>query len=139
MKLFVDSSVIIYGLEIWNSNSARILDLILEGELEAVISEKVMEEVRNYFRRRKGSEYAFLVTMLLLRNFSIVYRHDIKDEIGKWKEKINRKDLEHIATVKMLKLEYLIAYDRDFEGFKEYLTPKKFLKKIGIKTKSTEY
>ncbi len=139
MKLFVDSSVIIYGLEVWNSNSARILDLIFEGKLEAIISEKVMDEVRNYFRRRKGGDYAFLVTTLLLRNFSIVYRHDIKGEMERWKEKINRKDLEHIATVKMLKLKYLIAYDRDFEGFREYLTPKQFLRKIGYKVKSTEY
>ena len=38
-----------------------------------------------------------------------------------------------------MKLKYLIAYGRDFEGFKEYLTPKQFLRKIGYKEKSTEY
>jgi len=38
-----------------------------------------------------------------------------------------------------LKLKYLIAYDRDFEGFKEYLTSKQFLGKTGYKVKSTEY
>ena len=139
MEVFIDSSTIIYGLEIEKSNSALILDLIVEGEIKGVISEKVVEEVRNYFKRRRGAEYSFLVVSLLLKNFKIIYRHEIEDKIREWKGKIKEKDLEHLATVKMLKLKYLVAYDRDFERFKEYSTPRQFLEKIRVKAKISEY
>lgn len=88
---------------------------------------------------RRNPEYSFLITSLLLKNFGVVYRNEIKSKMQKWRGKIKEKDLEHIATVKMLKLEYLVAYDRDFENFEEYYTPKQFLDKIGVKSMPTEY
>ena len=53
--------------------------------------------------------------------------------------KIKRKDLEHIAAVRSKGIQWLIAYDSDFEGFAEYITPKEFIKAIGLKIKQTEY
>jgi len=50
-----------------------------------------------------------------------------------------RKDLEHIATVRLKEIQWLIAYDEGFEGFPEYITPKNFVKKMGLKVKSTNY
>ena len=69
----------------------------------------------------------------------LVLRDEIGDEIKRWKGKIKDKDLEHLATVKYLDLEYLVAYDQDFEGIDEYITPKQFIKKLGLNGASTEY
>lgn len=54
MRVFVDSSVFIYGLEFAESNSALIYDGIARGTVKAVINEKVIKEVVNYFGRRKA-------------------------------------------------------------------------------------
>ena len=55
------------------------------------------------------------------------------------KGKIKRKDLEHIATVRLKEIQWLIAYDEDFEVFPEYITPREFIKKMGLKVKSTKF
>ncbi len=52
---------------------------------------------------------------------------------------IKDKDLEQLAAVKKLGIKYLISYDRDFEKFEEYITPKAFINWIGIKPSSYEY
>lgn len=44
-----------------------------------------------------------------------------------------------LAAVKKLGIKYLVAYDRDFEGFEEYITPKVFIKEMDIKPASSDY
>ena len=53
--------------------------------------------------------------------------------------KIKEKDLENIATTRQQKLKYLVSYDKDYAGFKEYVTPKQFAKIMGMKQAPTEY
>lgn len=36
-------------------------------------------------------------------------------------------------------LDFLLSYDRDFENFDEYITPKAFIKELGLKTAASEY
>ncbi|ODS38412.1 MAG: hypothetical protein A7316_08040 [Candidatus Altiarchaeales archaeon WOR_SM1_86-2] len=135
MKVFVDSSVIIYGLEQEKSNSAIILDLIFDGEIKAYVSEKVVDEIRRYFKHRRSREYAFFVTTTIRNNFEVMPREEIEDEIHKWRGRIKEKDLEHLATSKYKRLKYLIAYDRDFAdaGVEEYITPKEYLMRLGLR------
>ncbi len=64
---------------------------------------------------------------------------DIKKEMVKYKKLIKGKDLEQLATVKKLGIKFLLAYDRDFENFEEYITPKSFIKEMGIKTALSNY
>lgn len=139
MKLFVDSSVIIYGLEVEKSNSAVILDLIFDGEIKAYVSQKVVDEIQRYFKLRRGGKYAFFVTAIIRNNFEVVSREEIESEIHKWGDKIKEKDLEHLATAKYKRVEYLVGYDRDYAGVEEYLTPKKYLMKLGLKCYDVEY
>jgi hypothetical protein len=56
-----------------------------------------------------------------------------------YKGLIKDKDLEQLATAKKLGIKFLLSYDRDFENFDEYITPKKFIKEMGIKSASTDY
>jgi len=137
--VFLDSSVFIRGYNRSKSNSAKILNLMNEGRMKVVISENVIDELRryfiNYYNKDVWSEVLRHVTTIAV----VVLRDEIGDEIKKWKGKINDKDLEHLATVKYLGLRYLVSYDRDFEGIDEYITPKNFIKKLGLKEADTEY
>ena len=139
MIVFLDSSTIIYGLEFEDSNSAIILNLLIENEIQGYINEKVITEVKNYFRARKGRNYAYLMEIFLRRNSIIVKNSDLIDQMESLKGKIKRKDLEHIATVRFKEIPWLVAYDEDFESFSEYITPKQFVKKMGLRAKPTEY
>lgn len=53
------------------------------------------------------------------------------------KGKVKEKDLEHLATAKSLGLKFIVAFDRGFEPFPEYYTPKEFVEKI-LKLKGFE-
>ena len=139
MQAFLDSSCIILGLEFRGSNSARILDLVLEGKIEAFVSERVITEVREYFRRRRSRHYAFLVESLIRKNSIVLYRNELLEEMEKWKGRIKKKDLEQIAAVKKLGLEHLVGYDRDFKTFPEYKTPRQFILLIKPAPARTEY
>ena len=59
--------------------------------------------------------------------------------MGELKGRIKDKDLEQLAVVKKYGIKYLIAYDRDFENFEEYVTPKKFLQIVGEKYFETDF
>jgi len=139
MIVFLDSSTIIYGLEFNESNSDIILNLLIEKEIQAYINEKVIAEVKNYFRIRKGRNYAYLMEVFLRRNCVVIKNSELIKQMEILKGKIKRKDMEHIATVRLKNLQWLVAYDEDFEGFTEYITPKEFVKKMGLKIKPTEY
>ena len=133
MRVFVDSSVFIYGLEFEESNSAIIYDEITNGSIKAVINEKVIEEVVRYFGRRKGRHFAYLIESQLRRVCEVTQRQDYAGEIEEWKGKIKEKDLEHLATAKKFGLK-IVAYDSDFLPFEEYRTPKQFVDELGKKS-----
>jgi predicted nucleic acid-binding protein len=136
-RAFIDSSTIIFSFERVGSNSALVFDLVFKGEIIGVINEKVVEEVYRRFKKTRGSKWAFRIHDVLRRNFRVL---DLKDlDMSKWRGKIKDKDLPHLATVKVLGLEYLVAYDKDFRGFKEYYTPKEFLIKLGYKHFDTDF
>ena len=138
MRVFVDSSVFIYGLEFEESNSAIIYNEIADGAVKAVINEKIIEEVVRYFRRRKGRHFAYLIESQLRRVSEVEQRQDYAGEIEKWKGKIKEKDLEHLATAKEFELK-IIAYDADFLPFEEYYTPKQFVEELGKKSYGIEW
>ena len=47
--IFLDSNVFIWGYNRRDSNSGKILELMDEGILDIVTSEKVLQELRKYF------------------------------------------------------------------------------------------
>ncbi len=138
MKAFLDSSAIIFAIEFENTNSAIILEMILNGELEGIINEKVLAELKRYFRKRKDRNFAFLAESLLLSNFTV--KDITPKDLKIWEGHIKRKDLEHLTTVKKYEIEYLIAFDEDYEPFEEYITPNNFVKNVlKKKARDTEY
>lgn len=50
-RVFLDTNVFIYAFEFSQSNSGKIIELLNQAEIEAVISERVLLEVQTYFKR----------------------------------------------------------------------------------------
>jgi len=139
LRVFLDTNVFIYAFEFPGSNSAKIIDLLNSGQIEAIISEKVLNEVNAYFKKFHDKDLAGSFRDYLLRTCTVVFSVDIKKEMAQYKNQIKDKDLEQIASVKNLGIKFLVSFDRDFERFEEYITPKAFIKQSGIKPGASEY
>ncbi len=126
--MYIDSSTVIYAFEFKESNSRKILGLIIRREIEAYINQKVINEVKKFFIRNHGESVWIAVKTILSRHFELISEASYSAE--KYRGMIKDKDLEHLAAFKDLKLDLLIAYDRDFKETSGYVTPKNFLIKM---------
>jgi len=52
--------------------------------------------------------------------------------MDRYRDLIKEKDLEQIPVVKMLGWKYLLSYDRDFDAFEEYKSPKEFITALNL-------
>lgn len=138
-SVFIDTNVFIFSFEYPTSNSRRIIEQLNEGKIEAVICDKVVKEVTRYFERHHTTDLARLFRRYLVGSCIIVPREEVNKEMDELKGKIKEKDLEQISVVRKYGLKYIVSYDRDFEGFEEYVTPKKFVEIMGLKAYDTEY
>src|SRR3990170_8666424 len=138
-RIFLDTNVFIYAFEFPESNSNKIIDLLNQGLLEVVISERVLKEVQTYFKKFYNKDLAGSYRDYLLRTCTVVFSVDVKEEMVKHRKLIKDKDLEQLAVVKKFGIKFLVAYDRDFEEIEEYITPQAFIKEMGIKTAASYY
>jgi len=138
-RTFIDTNVFIYAFEYPECNSAKIVDLINKGIIEAIVSEQVVKEVIRYFEKYHNINLARLFRRYLFEACIVITRDQVMDEMNKYKGKIKEKDLEQIAVTKELNIKYLIALDRDFNDFEEYITPRKFIKSMNLKEANIEY
>lgn len=139
LKVFLDTNVFIYAFEFSNSNSAKVIDLLNNGEIEVFISSQVVKEVVRYFERFHSAELANYFRGYLLESCIVVSGDTVSGKMQEFKGQIKDKDLEQLAATKVLGLKYLISYDRDFENFSEYITPKQFVKSMDIQISPTEF
>ena len=138
-RVFLDTNIFIYAFEFPDSNSGKVIDLLNKGQIEAVISERVLKEVQAYFKKFHSKDLSALFRDYLLRTCVLIFQADLKSEMLKYKKLIKAKDLEQVAAVKKLGIKYLLSYDRDFEPFEEYITPKAFIKEVGLKPAASVY
>jgi len=136
---FLDTNVFIFSFEYPESNSRKIIEQLNSGLIDATVCDKVVKEVVKYFEKYYAIELARLFRRYLLESCVVIAKETVGDEMGKWQGKIKEKDLEQLATVKKYGLKYLVSYDRDFEEFDEYVTPKKFIEILGLKPYETEF
>ena len=123
-------------------NSRLVLFLAQLGEFEVVTSELVIEEIERFFRENFGRQAGYISRRFAEElSIRIVKRDEMKREMDALKNKIKTKDLENLATVRHENLEYLVAYDEDYEDAKieEYITPKEFVKLFKLKPYDKEY
>jgi predicted nucleic acid-binding protein len=134
VRTFLDANVFIYAFEFPHSNSRKVIELLNEAEIEAVTSERVLREVQNY---SKDLSAAFRNYLLI--SCTIIPPAMVREEMDRYRGQIKEKDLEQIAAAKMLGLKYLVSYDRDFESFEEYKTPKEFIKVFNLEAAEDDY
>ena len=138
-RIFLDTNVFIYAFEFPECNSGKIINLLNKGQIEAIISEQVLKEVQAYFKKYYSKDLAAIFRDYLLRTCTVVFSVDVKREMAKYKKAIKSKDLEQLAVVKKLGIKFLVSYDRDFETFEEYITPKEFIEEMGTKAGLSNY
>lgn len=140
-RAYLDSMIFIFG-RLEECNSRLVLFLAQLGEFGVVTSELVVEEVEMFFRENFSREVGYLARKFVEGvSSSIVRRSDMKAEMDMLKGKIKEKDLENVAAFRHESLEYLVAYDRDYEeaNVKEYVTPKEFVKLFKLRPYDKEY
>ena len=134
VRVFLDTNVFIYAFEFPLSNSRKIIELLNQAEVEAIISEKVLGEVQNYFRKYYSKDLSAVFRNYLLVSCTIIPPSMVREEMDRYRGQIKGKDLEQIAVAKRLGLKYLVSYGRDFEAFEEYKTPKEFIKALNLQS-----
>ncbi len=137
-RIFIDSSVLIRGLAYEESNSALIIKMVSRNELIGVINPKVVVEVLHVLRNLKNKDFASLSFSFMHSTFEIVPEEQYVEEMGRLRGTIKEKDPEHLATARASGID-IIAYDRDFDGLKEYFTPKEFLVSMNLRAYNTVY
>lgn len=139
LRVFLDTNVFIYAFEFPSSNSHKIMGLLNSGQIEAIISERVLKEVQAYFKKFYDKDLTAKFRDYLLKTCTVVFPIDLKKELSQYANQIKDKDLEQLAAVKKLGIKFLVSYDRDFEKFEEYITPKAFIEGTGIKPSPSDY
>ena len=138
-RVFLDSNVFIYAFEFPDSNSSKIIDLLNDKVIEAVISERVIAEVYRYFRRFHEKRLADTFRKYLYDSCMVVLTKDVEYAMSRYRGQIKEKDLEQLTVVKEYGIKYVIAYDRDFDNVEEHKTPKQYVGLIGLNTSDVEY
>lgn len=139
LRVFLDTNIFIYAFEFPQSNSARIIELLNQNEIEGIISERVLQEVIMYFRKYYKKDLAGAFRNYLLLSCAIIPSSQVQEEMNRLRDKIKEKDLEQLAVTRKLGLKYLVSFDRDFEPFDEYKTPKKFIEALNLEAVEDEF
>lgn len=140
MKIFVDTNVFILGfLAPEPCNSKIILELFEMKKFDIIVSELVINEARNYFKEKYGERTAHRAINYIKQIAKVILKEEIEKEMESYKGKIADKDLENLAVAKHEKVDFIISFDKHYENFVEYKTPKKFLEILRIKAFDMEY
>ena len=138
-RVFIDTNIFIYSFEFSDSNSAKIIGLLNNEKIEAITSERVLKEVTYYFEKAHSLILARKFRRFILSSCIVIMRDEVLEEIELLKGKIKEKDAEQLAITRKYGIKFLVSYDRDFEVFQEYTTPKKFLELLKNKTSDSEF
>ncbi len=143
-KALLDTNVFIFSIEHPRSNSNIIIEMAVDGEIEVVISEEIKLELLEYLKREYGKDAAYKGKLLLelLPSIKVTGQKQLKKHYSEFIGKINDKDLPHLITAEVSKVESIVTYDRDFKNAQTKIpvyTPKEYVKKLGMKPFESEY
>jgi len=134
-RAFLDSNVFIFGFERPRSNSHRILELLKEGELRGVVTDRVVREVMRYFRKYYGKDLAAKFRDLILLTCDLILEEELPVDRA-LVDLVGFKDAGALAAVRSLGLSRLVSTDADFADVSEHRTPREFLREQGGRPRS---
>lgn len=128
-KAFFDSNVFIFAHERPRSNSRRILDLLVDGEVHGVVTDRVVREVMKYMRRYYGKDLAGKFRDLILLTCEVVLEEDLAID-AEMSALVGNKDPGALAAVRSFGLSRLVSTDSDFAKVPEHRTPREYLQEL---------
>lgn len=144
IKAYLDSNVFIFGLKD-KTNSSQVLELALDGKIEVVISDYLIEEVRENIIRRFDKEiYSKLLKTITKIPFKVnIYKAEITNTILEVGNIVNKDDAPHICAYIQDKADYFVTANRKLAQEKiahkvNFVTPKKFVELIGLQSFDTK-
>ena len=143
MKVFLDASVIITGINSKNSASNIILKLSQKGKIKTFVSSITLNEViRNLNKNFPKEVLQDFLTYLSKSNFKKIEFKD-ESEVLKFQGVTTQKDIHVIAAASKAKVDFIITFDRKHllsikEGTLPFiiLSPADLIKKIFSKNQS---
>src|SRR3989442_15879809 len=136
-RAFLDSNVFIFGFERRNSNSHRILELLSTGDFRGVVTDRIVREVMQYFRKHYGKDLASQFRDFILFTCEVILGADVplsKELVVL----VGPKDAGALAATRDFGLARLVSTDRDFAGVPERRAPREFLHDIGERSRAGE-
>lgn len=128
-KAFFDSNVFIFAYERPRSNSRRILDLLVDGEVHGVVTDRVVREVMRYVRRYYRKDLAGKFRNLILLTCELVLEEDLAID-SEMSALVGNKDAGALAAVRSFGLSRLVSTDSDFTKVPEHRTPREYLREL---------
>src|SRR3989454_12286980 len=104
--------------------------MAVAGELQGVVTDRVVREVMGYFRRHYDKDLAARFRDFILLSCALVIEADLQIP-RRITAIVGRKDAGVLATVQRLGLSHLVSTDRDFAKTQENRTPRRFLAEVG--------
>jgi len=129
-RAFLDPNVFIFGFERPRSNSHRILELLAEGGLRGVVTDRVVREVMRYFRKYYDKDLAAKFRDLVLLTCDLLIEEDLRIDRA-LTDLVGSKDAGALAAVRAIGLSRLVSTDADFADVPEHRTPREFLRERG--------
>jgi predicted nucleic acid-binding protein len=129
-KAFLDSNVFIFAFERPRSNSRRIVDLLVAGEVHGVVTDRVVREVMGYMRRYYRKDLAGKFRDLILLTCDLALEEDLSFN-SELSALVGRKDAGALAAVRSVGLSRLVSTDSDFAKVPEHRTPREYLQELG--------
>lgn len=139
MRVFLDANVFIWALWRPQSNSARIVELALAGRLDAVVDGVVVEEVSRNVKAGLGRSEAWVYREQIRRRLEVIPQARCIEAVSLAPEDLKQADRLHLAATRLSGADFLVAYDADFNGIPEYVTPNAFVRRIGKPVAPTEW
>jgi len=115
LRVFLDSNVIFSGLYSSSGAPGAILEHFVEGRLEVVISQQVLEEVVRTVKE-KLPEVLPTLRRLLTSAPPEVRKNPPPEEVTRWAGLMNTEDAAILAAAAAAQPAYLITGDKHFLG-----------------------
>jgi predicted nucleic acid-binding protein len=146
-SIYLDANIYIIGLLDPDSNSARVLKAVSDGEVRVIQSDYLYDEVLQWFRVRKGKDHVRRVRTYLL---TVPHRDYISraewcyflDELSPLVA--DKDDLPHVCSYVSGGAEYFVTTNRKLTQMKirnrvNFISPKDFLSKLGMDCLEAEW
>lgn len=129
-RAFLDSNVFLFAFERPDSNSRRIVRLLSDSDLHAVVTDRIVREIPGYLRRHYSKDVGARFRDFLILSCELILEEDLPIR-AEFVRLVGAADAGALAAVRSLGIARLVSTDSDFTGVPEWRTPRAFLRELG--------